>query len=111
MQYFINENILLGFFIANYFPEETDSKGIAPPPMIWSVLMKDSTVLMPRNSSSKDMVALQPRDLYVFKSFEPESWGIPKEPEGTFDTSTDDLKKGFKRRGEIVQKRVCGIST
>ncbi|GMH93121.1 hypothetical protein TL16_g12541 [Triparma laevis f. inornata] len=86
MQYFINEEMMLGMFIKNYFPELRDAVHNLPPPMMWSVLLKESTILMPRNSSSKDMVALQPEDMYIFKSLEQDSWFHSE-----VDSSDDDL--------------------
>jgi len=112
MQYMLNPEILMGRFISNYFPEAFDMYGNPPPPMLWSVLLKSSMVLMPRNSCCKDLIALNADDLYVFKSFEWESFKVPTgkengsevDPEMTYERkhsgdSPEEKRLPPRRRG------------
>ena len=81
MQYFINPKILMGSFVDKFFqPKKLDKHMNPPPPMLWSLLLNESSILMPRNTCSKDLVALRADDVYVFNSFEWESFKVPTTP-------------------------------
>ena len=94
LQYFVYDRDAIGRLKKKYSKDVRDRFGNQKPPLLWSVRIRDTSIICPRSSTDSDMVAFEVEKAFISVSYIPMSFEMPSEaspfcpaPEGRSPTS------------------------
>ena len=99
IHYFINDKYGVGYLKKKYSKDVRDINGNQKPPMLWSVKVRESSVICPRCSSSSDMACFEVEEVNISVNYIPESFKMPTE--STFFEASPPPENG------VDSKRFC----
>ena len=82
-----------------------DDNGNSPPPMMFRVLVSDSSLILPRTGISTDMACVEFTTLDLFNSYHEESFKLPDETGTLVKGDPFSFDKGFKKDDDDRQTK------